>query len=100
MLTCAPRRASAKVVSRSGATCFVLSGEKFRKLFGDDLKHSFTSKFAKRAGAEKDTRGAMISLKDIEGIKLLGRGSYGKVTLIPHLITGKTFALKQILKQT
>ena len=99
LLTCAPRRASAKVVSHSGATCFVLSGEKFRRLFGDELKHSLTSKFAKRAGAEDDKRGEMIALKDITGIKLLGRGSYGKVTLIRHIITGKTFALKQILKE-
>lgn len=99
LLTNAPRRASAKVVSAEGATCYVLSGERFRRLFGDELKGNFNSKFAKRASAEDDISGAMIQLKEMEGIKLLGRGSYGKVTLVRHVVTGKTFALKQISKE-
>ncbi len=99
LLTKAPRRASAKVISENGASCYVLAGEKFRMLFGDKLIDNLANHFKKRSKAEEDKKGNLIELQDIEGIRLLGKGSYGKVTLVRHTVTGKTFALKQILKE-
>ena len=39
-----------------------------------------------------------IRIEDINGIRILGEGSYGKVTLVRHSVTGRTYALKQIKK--
>ena len=33
-------------------------------------------------------------------IRVLGQGSFGTVTMVRHKVTGKTYALKQILRAT
>jgi CRP-like cAMP-binding protein len=39
-----------------------------------------------------------VQPEDLNAISVLGEGSYGKVTLVRHKTTGRTFALKQITK--
>eukprot|EP01029_Cantina_marsupialis_P016928 TRINITY_DN3796_c0_g2_i1.p1 TRINITY_DN3796_c0_g2~~TRINITY_DN3796_c0_g2_i1.p1 ORF type:complete len:200 (-),score=49.01 TRINITY_DN3796_c0_g2_i1:43-642(-) len=98
LVTSNPRRATA-----TAAGCVKLlsiTRHDFKELFGDDLKTVINKNFSKRVAADKkDTIAGSIELDELREIHLLGKGSYGTVSLVQHKITGKTFALKTLNKQ-
>jgi len=40
-----------------------------------------------------------VNKNDFKIMKVIGRGSYGKVYLVEHLATGQVFAMKSIKKE-
>ena len=40
-----------------------------------------------------------VSKSDFKILKTIGRGSYGKVYMVSHLITGQIFAMKSVKKE-
>lgn len=99
LLTADTRRASAIAVADT--VCYTLSGQRFRELFGDEVIKRMEAALEKRKAADQNeaTRAATLKVEDINAITVLGEGSYGKVTLVRHEVTGKTYALKQITKE-
>ncbi len=99
LLTSDVRRASAIAVADT--VCYTLSGQQFRDLFGDEVIKCMEAALEKRKAADEDeaARAATLQVEDINAITVLGEGSYGKVTLVRHETTGKTYALKQITKE-
>ena len=106
LLTSDVRRATATAGSgngdadTSGAVCYSLSGAAFRSIFGDKLVRQMSGTLDLRKASDEsgEAKAASIQVKDLNGIRVLGQGSYGKVTLVRHEVTGRTYALKQILK--
>jgi CRP-like cAMP-binding protein/tRNA A-37 threonylcarbamoyl transferase component Bud32 len=103
LLTSDVRRATATAAGTgesSGAVCYSLSGAAFRMIFGDKLVSEMSGALEARKASDEsaDAKAASISVKDLNGIRILGEGSYGKVTLVRHEVTGRTYALKQIKK--
>ena len=150
LLDLKPRRATA-TASQEDTTCYVLSGSKFRELFGTNNKiilemrkvldtrkqadalsatliveeksneTNTATDAATDAGTDAGTDAAtdaattkrnlmsktysshllnyFIKPDELNAISVLGEGSYGKVTLVRHKTTGRTFAVKQITKK-
>ena len=100
LLTAAPRRASA-TAGVDDTVVYALSGAAFRQIFGSkvvkDMEQALEGRKAADASAEAKAKG--IAVTDLNAIQILGEGSYGKVTLVRHATTGRTFAMKQITKQ-
>ena len=98
LLTDAPRRATATAIAET--VCYTLSGKAFRLIFGDQLMKDMEATLDVRKASDKsvEEQAKSISVNDLNGIRILGEGSYGKVTLVRHSVTGRTFALKQIQK--
>jgi cGMP-dependent protein kinase 1 len=94
----APRRASA-VAQTDQVVCFSLSGAEYRALFGEQIKRQMAQTLAIRKAADEPGNASEILASDLNGIRMLGQGSYGKVTLVRHKSTGKTYALKQITRE-
>ena len=94
----APRRASA-VAQTDSVVCFSLSGAEYRALFGEQIKEQMAQTLAIRKAADEPGNASEIRANDLSGIRMLGQGSYGKVTLVRHKSTGKTYALKQITRE-
>ena len=98
LLTDAPRRATATAIAET--VCYTLSGKSFRLLFGEGLVEEIqaTLEVRKASDVSAEEKAKSIAVKDLNGIRILGEGSYGKVTLVRHSATGRTYALKQIQK--
>jgi CRP-like cAMP-binding protein len=94
----APRRASA-VAQTDTVVCFSLSGAEYRALFGEQIRKKMAETLAIRKAADEPGNASEIRATDLSGLRMLGQGSYGKVTLVRHNQTGKTFALKQITRE-
>ena len=47
-----------------------------------------------------DGESADAKLSDFKLVKVVGRGSFGKVFLVEHKKTGKTYAMKSLNKAT
>ena len=97
LIEAAPRRASA-IASSDTVVCFSLSGAEYRALFGDQIKKQMAETLAIRKAADQPGNSSEIRAQDLSGLRMLGQGSYGKVTLVRHNQTGKTYALKQITR--
>jgi len=95
LLTEAPRRASAFAVDQ--VTLLSLDRSIFNSVFDQSLQDMLNRNFEKRRGQED--RDTVVEFKDLEQIKVLGAGSYGQVLLVTDKVTGKTYALKSMLKQ-
>jgi CRP-like cAMP-binding protein/tRNA A-37 threonylcarbamoyl transferase component Bud32 len=99
LLTNKPRRATATATT-TDTICYVLSGKTFRQMFGSSIKTEMDSVLETRKQTDElSINPSSIKNIDLNAIQILGEGSYGKVTLVRHKISGKTFALKQITKQ-
>ena len=98
LLTENPRRATA--TANTEAVCYSLSGRSFRLIFGDKLVKDMEATLEVRKASDEspEQKAKSISVKDLNGLRILGEGSYGKVTLVRHNATGRTYALKQIKK--
>ena len=94
----APRRASA-IAQTDTVVCFSLSGSEYRALFGETIRKKMAETLAIRKAADEPGNASEVCAKDLNGIRMLGQGSYGKVTLVRHNQTGKTFALKQLTRE-
>ena len=106
LLTAKPRRATATAHGLSETVCYTMSGRSFRLIFGEKLVNEFQDtlevrKASDMTGGGDAARAAAVKAKsiavnDLTGLRILGEGSYGKVTLVRHKTTGRTYALKQI----
>lgn len=52
----------------------------------------------KKTGAQKEAKRQKPKIQDFKQLKVLGKGSYGKVLLVRHKKTGKLYAQKQFRK--
>ena len=98
LLTDQPRRATA-TATKPETVCYVLSGASFRELFGDKVTKEMGDVLKVRKAADTlESNPSAIKNNELNALQVLGEGSYGKVTLVRHAPTGRTFALKQITK--
>ena len=109
LLTAKPRRATATAHGLGETVCYTMSGRSFRLIFGEKLVSEFQDTLEVRKASDLATSGSddtaaraaavkakSIAVNDLTGLRILGEGSYGKVTLVRHKTTGRTYALKQI----
>jgi cGMP-dependent protein kinase len=93
----APRRCTATAMTDT--VCYSLACSEYRALFGESVKAEMARTLAVRRSADEPGGASEIRATDLNGIRMLGQGSYGKVTLVRHKTTGKTYALKQITRE-
>eukprot|EP00949_MAST-11_sp_MAST-11-sp1_P000071 g71.t1 len=109
LLTDAPRRATATAASET-VVCFALSGTAFRSMFTDAVAKQARRAYIVRSessgsivsageSTEKGKVDVKIKASELNGIRILGKGSYGLVTLVRHEVTGMAYALKQLTKK-
>lgn len=65
-----------------------------------DINDNFVSSISKSYSSDQPSVPYKPKLLDFEPIKVLGRGSFGKVYLVREVSTGRLFALKQLKKAT
>jgi len=100
LLEDAPRNATIKA-GWKGCTLLELERQDFDDLLGP-LKNIMGKEAAERtkpAHARKTILSQISELEDLKTLGLLGRGAFGKVTLVMDPKTEKTFALKAIKKK-
>ena len=93
-----PRRCTA-IAMTDNTVCYSLTCSEYRDLFGEAVKAEMARTLAVRRSADEPGGASEILAADLNGIRMLGQGSYGKVTLVRHKTTGKTYALKQITRE-
>ena len=84
--------------------CFKLVDSKKKStVFSADNEEQFTKWFAflkgKTQTEPQETPQKRVSLNDFEFIKVIGRGSYGKVSLVRYKENGKLYAMKSMSKR-
>jgi len=91
LLTEAPRRANALAVGK--VTCLTLERDAFSRVFNESLQDMLNKDYNTRVVHSSGDKDAM-EFENLETLLLLGTGTYGKVFLVTHKVTGGTFALK------
>eukprot|EP00511_Aplanochytrium_stocchinoi_P009212 CAMPEP_0204864738 /NCGR_PEP_ID=MMETSP1348-20121228/4276_1 /ASSEMBLY_ACC=CAM_ASM_000700 /TAXON_ID=215587 /ORGANISM="Aplanochytrium stocchinoi, Strain GSBS06" /LENGTH=693 /DNA_ID=CAMNT_0052015455 /DNA_START=90 /DNA_END=2171 /DNA_ORIENTATION=+ len=91
LLTEAPRRANALAVGK--VTVLSLERDAFSRVFNESLQDMLNKDYNTRV---VHSSGNMETMKfeNLETLLLLGTGTYGKVFLVTHKVTGGTYALK------
>ena len=72
----------------------------FVDVMGDSVKDILKGQMAKRRAMWNRERDAAKDMKltDVKMIRVLGQGTFGKVALVRHTVTGTMYALKRIVK--
>eukprot|EP00945_MAST-04E_sp_MAST-4E-sp1_P008618 g8618.t1 len=78
--------------------CLELPGKAVKEAFGAGLQSSLGRTFLVRQQVEMEDHEHLFEFKDIVPIRKIGKGAFGRVILVRHTITGKTFALKELDK--
>lgn len=87
-----PRSASCKAISASGVECALISFSNYDAVVTEDVTKALKEEFQVRdKGSFNDAR-----LSDLVVLRVLGEGSYGKVYLIRHSVTGRVCAMKEV----
>ena len=84
------------VASEEGLSCYALDRENFKKIFGDSLR-VLLDRVVKKREAEA-MKPDLPKWKDLELRRILGVGTFGRVKLVVHQPTNKTYALKCMRK--
>lgn len=61
--------------------------------------HSYSVEKVKEEVVQEDKKRKKFKLEDLTVVSILGKGSFGEVTLVEHQPSGNHFALKQIRKE-
>ena len=95
-----PRRATAVAASQN-VVCSVISGNDLREIIGGETILSLVKDtFERRKKTDLPQGSVCIRASNLRGLRLLGMGNYGKVSLVRDVVSGKTFAMKQLRKKT
>lgn len=82
---------SASVVASSKVVCLILEKSSFKKIVDEKMNNALI----KRIELQNDS----IGLNDLIPIKILGKGTYGKVYLCAHKEKKALYALKSVTRQ-
>ena len=87
-----PRSASCFAASDSGVECALITFKDYDEVVTEDVTNGLRADFeARDTGTFSNAK-----LSDIEVLRDLGMGAYGKVFLVRHTITGRVCAMKEI----
>ena len=80
--------------------CLTMTKVTFVDVMGDSVKDILKGQMAKRRAMWNRERDAAKDMKltDVKMIRVLGQGTFGKVALVRHTVTGTMYALKRIVK--
>lgn len=81
---------SATAIAQGEVECFILNKSKFLPYLEENLKSYLIQRIY--------LQDSSISLKDLNYLRLLGRGSYGDVSLVESKVTKQQYAIKCIQK--
>ena len=75
--------------------CYSLACSEYRALFGESVKAEMARTLAVRRSADEPGGASEIRATDLNGIRMLGQGSYGKAMLVQDQ-EGKLYVMKTI----
>ncbi len=81
---------SATAIAKTEVECYVLGKTKFLPFLEDNLKNYLVQRIY--------LQDSSIQLKDLNFVKVLGKGSYGEVVLVEHKGNKQMYAIKSIQK--
>ena len=87
-----PRSASCVAASDDGVECALISFSNYDTIVTEDLTQALKRDFEQRdQGTFSDAK-----LSELEILRDLGKGAFGKVYLVRHSVTGRVCAIKEV----
>lgn len=92
-----PKTSVYNVVCEANTTCWILTRDDLKKVLGNLHRLGRSVSYEHKRRVSTYTRG--VFLHDLDQVKVLGHGGFGKVWLAKHKKTGTYYALKALNKR-